>query len=231
MRHVFKIAGKDLSTEFRKKGVLSTILLFSILVLLVMYFSINHDPDTLHTFGPPAFWISLIFSSFLGLNHFMQSERRNDCLLALKCSPMPSWAIFAGKSLSLIVMLTLVELILIPVFLMMFAYGIGLELLLFVGVVMLGNIAIAMTGALFSGMLVAGRASAFLLPLVMIPMLLPLLIAGVRASAPLLSVTVGEFHRPGTPVDIATQWILLLLGMDLLLVSAGSILSNTVYST
>jgi heme exporter protein B len=231
MQHVLSIAGKDLSAEFRKKGVLNTVLLFSVLVLLVMYFSIDHDPDTLHTFGPPAFWISLIFSSFLGLNHFMQSERTNDCLLALKTSPAASWTIFVGKSLSLVVMLTLVELILIPVFLMMFAYGFALELLLFAGVVMLGNVAIAITGALFSGMLVAGRASAFLLPIVMIPILLPLLIAGVRASSPLLSATVGGFNRPGTPVDVAIHWVLLLIGMDLLLVSAGTILSNTVYST
>ncbi len=227
---ILTVTGKDLAAEYRKRGVVNTVLLFSVLLLLVVYFSIPHDTETLHAFGPPAFWISLVFSSFLGLNHFMQTERDNNCLTALKLSPVTPWVLFAGKSLSLFLMLVLVEVILVPVFLMMFEYGLGGEFLLFLVVVMLGNFAISLCGALFSGLLISGRASAFLLPIVMIPVLLPLIISGVRASDPLLAGMADAFQQPGTPFQAVRPWLMLLLGMDFVLFSAGSFLSDTVYS-
>ncbi len=229
MRDVWAITRKDLLVEFRKKGVINTVLLFSVLVLLVIYFSIEHDRASLNRFGPPAYWISVLFASFLGLNHLMRVERENDCLSALVCSPVSPWRIFMGKTLSVFVLLILMEVVLTPLFFLFFGYGISIEVLTFIGVILLGNIGISLLGTMFSSLLIIGRASEFLLPVLMLPLMFPLLISGVQASAPLLSATTGSVPFVESPLTRASNWIIFLLAMDMMFLSACTLLSAALY--
>ncbi len=229
MSELWAITRKDLVVEFRKKGVINSVLLFSVLVLLVMYFAIEHDRRTLDLFGPPAFWISLLFSSFLSFNHLMRVERDNECLSALICSPVPAWRVYLGKSLSIFCLLTIMELVLTPILFLLFGYGLSVEVVPFVLVVLLGNVGISVLGTIFSSLLIMGRASEFLLPVLMLPFLFPLLIAGVQASFPLLTATAGTTPFAGSPLTRAATWIIFLLAMDLMFVSAGTLLSTALY--
>ncbi len=228
MNQIFLVARKDLRVEFRQKGIINTILLFSLLVMLVMYFSLNRNVESLHRFGPQALWISVLFSSFLGLSHFMQIEKQNDCLSALITSPLEPWKLYVGKVLSVTVILTIVELVLVPCFFLFFAYSFTDVRILVPAVLLLGNIGIAAVGTIFSGLLVAGRASEYLLPILLLPLLLPLLIAGIHATAPLLNegaaISSGE-----TGLNPAFDWIIFLIALDLIFLPAGSLLADAIY--
>jgi len=222
------IVRKDLATEFRKKGVINTVLLFSVLVLLVVYVSIEHDRATLNRFGPPAFWISVLFSSFLSLNHLMRVENEHGGLTALICSPVPAWKLYVAKCCSTFLLLIMTEAVMTPFFFLLFGYGLTVEVFPFIGVLVMGTIGISLLGTIFSSLLVLGRASEFLLPVLMLPLMFPLLIAAVQASTPLLIATTEAATVPIGTVQ-TYDWILFLMAIDLIFLSAGTVLSSALY--
>lgn len=222
MKDVFFIIRKDLLVEFRNKGAISTVFLLAVLILFLVYFSVDPQKNYLQAVAPSALWVSILFAGIIGLDHFAKHEQKNDCLSALLSSPLPPWKLFLGKTTSIVLFLLTVEIVLAPCFFLLYGFSITLRSPLFFVLFLLVNTGIAIIGTLLSSLLYFGRASEFLLPLVMIPPLLPLLINAVQASKILLD--------SGVRLEQIKLPLLVLFGINTVFLSIGALLSPVIFN-
>lgn len=223
----FSILRRDLLVEYRRKGVLNTVIVFSLVVLFVFYFSLERTPRNLALIGPPALWASLLFGAFLGLNHFVQIEKDNGCMGALIASPVAPMSIFLAKVGSVFLLLFLVEAVLVPAFLVLFGFQWTASLLWLIPVLFLANAGIAAPGVLFSCVLVLGRAPGYLLPVLLLPFLLPLIIILGQVTLPLLTPATGVEEVSRT-LNNGENWIIFLFALDLVYLPTTALLSEAI---
>ena len=149
-----------------------------------MLFSFAFDPTAAESrrYGPGLLWIAFLFAGSLMLHPSFAREQSNDTLDALRMAPVPSFAILLGKMLANFIFLSLAEVILVPVFAFFTTFRSRASwdgLLLFS---LLGTLGLVVTGTVFSAISAHARMRELLLPLLLLPILAPLLIAAVEAT-------------------------------------------------
>jgi len=202
-RQFFAILAKDARIEFRTRDILFTMAIFSTLLVLVFAFAFLSDPSRTRDYGPGIVWATLLFSATVGQNRLFDRERENSCLWAMLLAPVRPGVVFAAKATGHFVFTAVVEtltVILVVVFFDLEVLDIGA----FVAALTLGAAGMSLVGTLFSAMLMNARMKEVLLPLVTFPVLTPVVIAGVKATA----LAVGAQEEPA-------NWIEFLLGFDL----------------
>ncbi|OIJ17578.1 transcriptional regulator [Anaerobacillus alkalilacustris] len=185
-RSAFIIAGKDLYSEWKTKQIVSTMLIFSGLVIVTFSFAFDPSNNTVRAIIPGLIWVITIFAAILGLNRSFLSETKNDNLYGMIVSPTDPSSIYLGKVLANFVFVLLVQLISIPVLFLLFDFRFVGNLALFVGVVFLGTFGFISVGTFLAGLAANSRSSEMLLPILLFPIVSPLLIAAVQATRILL---------------------------------------------
>ena len=181
------IAGKDLITEWHTKERFGSMAFFVLLTLLVFSFSFKAGGPALHETGPGVLWSAFVFASLFGVQRSFASESENHCLDALRLAPMHSAAIYLGKVLGNFIFLMLIEILALPFFGLFFNLSLGLYLLPLMGIFALGAACLAAVGTLCAAMCSNQRLGELMLPLLMIPLILPALIACVEATSIVLA--------------------------------------------
>ena len=185
-RAMLAVAGKDLRIELRTREVTATTGFFAVLVAILASLSYTAGPKTTERVAPGTIWLSLAFTAVLAIGRFWQREREDGAFLALRTAPIARSAIFAGKALTLLVFLFVVEIVVVPVVALVF----HVELPDVIGPLALvlgaGTIGVAATGTLFGAMTVRTRARDLMLAVVLFPLLAPALLAGVSATREIL---------------------------------------------
>ncbi|OIJ20401.1 transcriptional regulator [Anaerobacillus alkalidiazotrophicus] len=185
-RAAFIIAGKDLYSEWKTKQVVSTMLIFSGLVIVTFSFAFDPSNNAVRAIIPGLIWVITIFAAILGLNRSFLSETKNDNLYGMIVSPTDPSSIYLGKVLANFVFVLLVQLISIPVLFLLFDFRFVGNLALFVGVVFLGTFGFISVGTFLAGLAANSRSSEMLLPILLFPIVSPLIIAAVQATRILL---------------------------------------------
>ncbi len=203
---------KDILLEARRRETLSSLFVLGVLVLLAFNFAIDVTPDNVARVGPGILWVAIIFSSMLGLGRTFFIEKENGCLAGLLLAPIDRSAIFLAKfSVNLLFMIVF-EALLIPVFALFFHVDL-LPFLLPLGLVVLaGTVGLAAASSLFALGAMGTRARELMLPLLVLPLEIPLLIAAVKATATVMA---------GQPLSMASGWTNMLIAFDVLFVTAG----------
>jgi heme exporter protein CcmB len=134
-------------------------------------------------------WIAIAFSGTLALGHTFERERYSDTLRALLLAPAPRAALYVGKLLGMLVLLGVAEAMLVPMIALLFQATLFSRPLLLAGLLAGGTIGFCAVGTLFAAMLVRARSRDVLLPILLYPIIIPVIIAGVRGTAALLSAT------------------------------------------
>jgi heme exporter protein B len=183
----FTILAKDLRIEWRTRESLASMLVLGILLLLV--FAVAHDApaNEAPALAPPVLWATFIFSGLLGVQRGFALERENDCMTGLLSSPVDPASIYVGKLLGNVILLTVMQAIVVPlvgVFLHVELWGVlpALGVVLF-----LGSLGFAALATLFAAVAGRTRAREVMLPLLLLPLLMPLLIASVGATREVLA--------------------------------------------
>jgi heme exporter protein B len=177
---VLAIIRKDLQAELRSRELVATMLLFALLSVLAFSFALELDRLAREEAVSGVLWVTVVFASILGLNRSMAMERENGNMDAMLLAPIDRPAIFIGKLVGNYIFALTVGLVLLP--LMTILYNINLlSGWLFVTLI-LGTLGISITGTLLAAMTVQTRAREALLPIVMLPVVLPLLLAAVKAT-------------------------------------------------
>ena len=215
IRRVLVILQKDLRAEWRTKERLSPMVFFVLLTLLVFNFSFELGRAALHEIGPGVLWSAFVFAGLLGLNRSFVDERENGCLDGLLLAPGDRSAIYVGKMLGNLIFLLAVELISLPFFTLFFNLSPGAFLLPLSGTFLLGSACLASTGTLFAAISSNMRLRELLLPLLLLPMVMPALIACVEVTALILK---GEpFEKLYPYLQILAVFALVFTTLSLLL--------------
>lgn len=190
MNNLFKaafiIAGKDLYSEWKTKQVVTTMLIFSGLVIVTFSFAFDPSNNAVRAIIPGLIWIITIFSAILGLNRSFSSETKNDNLYGLIVSPTDPASIYLGKVMANFLFVLIVQLISIPVLFLLFDFRFFGNFLLFIAVVILGTFGFIVVGTFLAGLAANSRSSEMLLPILLFPIVSPVIIAAVQATKILL---------------------------------------------
>jgi len=206
------ILTKDLRAELRTLQSLPAMALFSVTTFVIFRFGLDRTSLS-GSLAAGVLWATLLFAGVLGINRLFVAEREEGGFDAIRLAPIDRTVLFAAKVVALIVYLLALELVAVPIFALFFldeAAGLGpLVLVLF-----LTDLGLAVTGTLISSMAVNSRARDLVVPLVLLPLVVPLMIAATGASDPLLEAGGPAYDRFGT-------WLLTLGLYDLVFLLIG----------
>jgi heme exporter protein B len=206
---VFALVRKDLLMEWRSKDVVSGGLVFALLILVVFNFAFDLQAENLTALAPGVLWITFIFAGMLGIGRSFAIERDRGTLEGLLLAPIDRSALYLAKTLTNVALMGVVELAAFPVFVALFnVRPAWLDVAL---VAILGTIGFAGVGTLSAAIAASTRAREIMLPLLLLPLEVPVVIASVKATG----VALGA--RPADTLP----WLQLLVGFDVILVAAA----------
>jgi heme exporter protein CcmB len=206
LQTVWTIARKDLVIEARSRELAYTTLFFAVSVVLVFSFSFVVEGVALTDAAAGILWVAMAFSGTLALGRTFERERQADTLKALLLSPVERPAIYLGKLAGVLLLMFTVEVIVVPVIGLLFEAPIGRAPLLLAALLVTGTIGFAIVGTLFAAMLVRAQSRDVLLPVLLYPITVPLVIAGVRGTAAIFGA------EPN--LAMAQSWLSMLVFFD-----------------
>jgi heme exporter protein B len=205
LRSVSAIVWKDLAAELRSRELLSAMLVFALLVILIFNFSLELDAAARSSVTAGVIWVTFAFAGTLGLNRSMAMEKDRGCLDGLLLAPVDRSAIYFGKAIGNLIFMLIVEAIVLPVYTVLYSVNLFVPGLLLV--ILLGSIGYVTVGTLLSSMAVQTRTRDILLPILLFPLIIPILIAAVKASTGFLQ---------GSATADVMPWINLLVVYDVI---------------
>jgi len=208
---------KELRLEFRSRELLTTTLVFVLMVIVLFSFSFDPTSEEARKIGPGLLWIAFLFAGSLMLNPSFAREQTNDTLYALRLAPVEPFAILLGKILANLAFLLLTELLLLPVFAVLYNVALLPVLGRMLLVLLLGTLGMAVTGTAFSAISAQARMRELLLPLLLLPVLTPVLIASVECTAGLLA----------DPAELRMNWLNVLVAFDIIFLAGSYLLCDT----
>jgi len=180
------LLGKELRTEFRSRELLTTTIVFVLIVLVLFSFTFDPLSDEARRFGAGLLWLAFLFAASLMLQPSFLREQPNDTLSALRLSVSDPFAIFLAKLAANTLFLVLTELLLLPIFAVMYNVHVLTVLHWIVLVFFLGSLGVSIAGTALSAISAQARMRELLLPLLLLPLLTPILIASTEVTSALL---------------------------------------------
>lgn len=197
------IALKDMRAEWRSREIFNPILFFGMMVIVLFTFSFDPSYEETKVIGGGLLWMAFLFSGMLAMNQSFPREMADRTLHALRLAPIPPASLFAGKFLGNMLFVLLAECVLCPLFAMFFNFPLweiaGRFFLLLVS----GTWGIVVTGTFFSALTLHTRMRELMLPLLLLPISVPQMIAVVEGTAQLF-----KEHT------LSSLWIRQLVGYD-----------------
>jgi heme exporter protein B len=183
------LLGKELRTEFRSRELLTTTGVF--ILVVVVLFSFTFDPSSAESrrFAANLLWLAFLFAASLMLQPCFLREQNNDTLSALRLSVDDPFAIFAAKLAANTFFLLLTELVMLPVFAILFNVPVLRVFGQLVLVLFLGSLGISVAGTALSAISAQARMRELLLPVLLLPLLSPVLVASTVVTIGLLEPT------------------------------------------
>ena len=178
---VATLVWKDILLELRTRDIVVSGLVFAFLVVVIFNFALNVTPRVVDELAPGILWVAFTFAGILAMNRAFVLEKDRGSLEGLLLTPASRDAIYFGKMLGTFVFMLVVEAALLPVFSALFgfsAFSWGLIL-----AILLATLGFATVGTLFSAMAVNTRSREIMLPLLFLPVVVPVLIGAVEATA------------------------------------------------
>jgi heme exporter protein B len=210
------LLAKELRLEFRTRELLTGTVIFVLVVIVLFSFAFDPTSADSRRYGPGLLWIAFLFAGSLMLHPSFAREQANQTLDALRMAPISAFAILLGKMLANFIFLAIAEIVLVPVFAVLYNVsltGVAGRLAL---VLALGTLGLVITGTVFSAVSAHARMRELLLPLLLLPILAPLLIAAVEATAALFA------EQPA----LDRTWLTFLGGFDIVFLTASWLLCD-----
>jgi heme exporter protein B len=180
------ILAKDLRLELRAKESVPAMTLFSLTAYVLFHFGL--DRDTLDgELASGVLWVTLLLATVIGVTRLFAAEREQGGIDALLLAPVDRTSLFLAKGTALFLFLCLLELVAVPAFgLLLLGPDLLAALPELLAVLALANLGLAAVGALTAALAAESRTRELIVPLLLLPLVVPLLIAAARATEPLL---------------------------------------------
>jgi heme exporter protein B len=206
------VVWKDILTERRSKERLNALVFFSLLLLFVFQFALGPERARVEAALPGLLWLGFILSGLLAFGRTFLIERENDCWEGLVLTPGDKSAIYLGKLAGNVLVMIVVEVVLLVLFAVFFAIDFTPVLPALAAVLTLGTLGLASVGTLFGAITAQMRARELLFPVLLLPAVVPVLLASVSATQTVLA---------GEPLADAAAWLKLLAAADLVYLVVG----------
>jgi heme exporter protein B len=201
LRKIFAIVAKDVAAELRTREMLSSMFVFSLLVILIFNFAFDLRAENQKTLAPGVLWVAIAFSGMLGLSRSFIMEKDRGSMEGLLLTPVDRSAIYLGKMLGNFLFISIVAIIILPVFIVLF------------------NLSAAHLPQLAGVVAVHTRAREVLLPILLFPVVIPVMLAAVKLTAAVLD---------GTAFADVQNWFSLLVAFDLIFLALSFMLFDYV---
>lgn len=215
MRTAWTLLRKDLLVEARTRESLTAMGLFSVTAFVLFHFGLNRnaiDGDL----AAGVLWVTLLLATVLAVTRLFVGEREEGGFESLLLAPIDRTAVFIGKAGALLAYLVAVEIVAIPAFDILLLRGTVLDAMPdLLAVIVLADIGLAAVGALVAALGAEANARELVVPLLLLPLLVPVIIAAAKASSPLLASPAAGGHLG--------RWlgVLTLYDLAFVLVSVG----------
>ncbi len=215
MKRFFAVAvlimRKDLRVETRSLELFLTTLFFAVSSVLVFAFGFVRNGRPVENAVAGILWIAIAFAGTLALGRTFERERYHDVLRSLLLAPVDRPAIYVGKLLGILTLLAAVEVVVVPLIALLFQAPLFRHPVLLFLLLLLGTLGFTAVGTLFGAMLVRARSRDVLLPVLLYPITIPVIIAGVRGTAVLL--------QPEMDLAMVRAWIGMLAFFDVVFIT------------
>jgi heme exporter protein B len=197
---------KELLLQWRTRGQLMAVFVFGAAALLLFSFAIGPNASALRTFSGGFLWLGLLLSSTLTLAESFHAEMENRALEGLLLLPSDPRALYYAKAIANWLQLAVLGVALVPVMVVLYDAG-TTRLPMLLLVILLGTAGLSAPGTLYAAMTAQVKAKQTLLPLLLFPLIVPALLASVKATSLVIL---------GDPMGEAGPWIILLAAFDLI---------------
>jgi len=211
LRVAWVVMRKDLTVEMRSREIVYTTVFFAASCVLVFAFALVREGRPMEDASAGILWIAIAFAGTLALGRTFERERHTETLRALMLAPSDRPAIYVGKLLGILALMAIVEAVLVPMIGLLFHAPIVARPHWLLALLAAGTLGFASVGTLFAAMLVRARSRDVLLPVLLYPITIPVIIAGVRGTAAVFQATPDE--------PMARFWVALLLFFDVVFVT------------
>ena len=202
---------KDVAIEVRSREILYTTSFFAFSCVLVFAFALVREGRVVEDAAAGILWIAVAFAGTLALGRTFERERYAETLRALLLAPAPRAAIYVGKLLGMMLVMLATEALLVPLVALLFQAPLFTRPLLLVTLLVVGTAGFASVGTLFAAMLVRARTRDIMLPILLYPVTIPVMIAGVQGTSALVQTTPDE--------AMAVMWIAIVTSFDVVFVT------------
>jgi heme exporter protein B len=217
LRKVWAVAAKDLRAELHGREVFSTMTVFSGLAVLIFGMAFDLRVPEAEMVVPGVLWVIIMFAGVLGLNRSFGAEMDRGTLPALLLAPMDRSAVYFGKVIAnLVFTLGTAAVILVVMF---FIFDTPLLQPWIMASVALGTLGFVAVGTIFAALTASVRARESLLPILLLPVMVPVFMAGVACAAGVLD---------GGGLDKIATWLWILLGFDVLFLVVAYLLFDLI---
>lgn len=210
-----RVLMKDLVLQWRTRSRFAAVLSFGVTTLFLFSFSAGPDTSVMRVHAPGYLWLGLLLSSTLALSESFRVEMTNYAMDGLRLAPIDSRALYYGKAFANLLVLGSIGTLLVPVMIVLYSAPVTMGFPRLIGIVWLGVAGLVAPGTLYSALAARARASDVLLPLLMFPLIVPALLASVRAT---------DLALNGDPMSQAGGWLGLLSAFNIVYWSLCGIL-------
>lgn len=207
LRRCFLVFQKDLLLQWRTRSRFVAVLAFGVTTLLLFSFAVGPDSTVLRAHAAGYLWLGVLMASTLSLSESFRLEIQHGAMDALRLIPADARALYYGKALANLVVLSALGVLLVPFMVALYDTPITLGLPLLVGLIVLGCAGLSAPGTLYATLAARARSSDVLLPLLLFPLLVPALLAAVKSTALVLE---------GDPMNQLPSWSGLLIAFNVI---------------
>ncbi|THE64735.1 cytochrome C biogenesis protein [Salinadaptatus halalkaliphilus] len=210
LRAVYEVARKDLVVESRSKQTINAAFVFSLLIIVVFSFVFGEQVGQREVLARGALWLAVVFGGAVGMSHAVAQEGRNEALDGLLLAPVDRSAIYLGKVVSSTLFIAGIALLSLAFVVVFLDYALELESLWpILGVILLAAVGFSAVGVLLSILMLHSQLQESLLPVLLVPLVVPIILAGTALTQPDLSD------------GMTAAWFRILLTYDALVLVAG----------
>ena len=217
LKPILVLAWKDVLLELRTKDVITSVVVFALLVGVIFNFAFDPTPDVIALVVPGILWVAITFAGVLGFNRSFILEKDNGSLDGLLLCPVSRDVIYFGKLIGIVAFMMVMEAILLPLFSVLYNFPLLDPLLFFIA--FLATLGFAAVGTLFSAIAVNTRSREVMLPVLLLPVVAPVLIAAVEATAVIMD---------GGTLSQIGRWWQILVAFDVIFLVMSAFIFGTV---
>lgn len=212
LNQIKAIVRKDLVTELKTRELFSSMFIFALLVIIIFIFSVDLSIVKANEVGPGVLWVAFLFAGTMGLNRSFMLEKENGCLEGLILTPADRTAIYFGKLISNLIFLMVMEIFILPLFMIFF----NVDLISFIGplliVIFMGTLGFCAIGTLLSSLSSNLKTREIMLPILLYPLIVPVVIAVVKMTGLVLD---------GKSLGTMMNWVGLTLAFDIIFIGVS----------